>query len=156
MRVVFNNEKQRTGGSWLTLCAHQHHGHLCCVPVAGQAQEVVIDRLETNLVLQTENEHHSIHPGGKLSTQISKHKIYLQTSSRSCIHLINHVQFQPSNISFMTAEITFFLTTVLACEGAFPKVRGHSKREIRIMFTQPVVLLVCEHNRRTANHSLSY
>lgn len=79
VREVFNNEKPRTGGSWLTLRAHQHHGHLGRVPVAGQAQEVVIDRLETDLILQAEDEHHGIHPGGKLSTRVNKHKIYLAT-----------------------------------------------------------------------------
>lgn len=72
MREVFNNEQRWTGGSWLTLRSHQHHGNLGRVPVAGQTQEVVIDRLETDLILQAEDEHHSVHPGGKLSTRKSE------------------------------------------------------------------------------------
>lgn len=50
----------------LTLCAHQHHGHLAGVAEAAEAQKVVIHCLEADLILQAEHKHHCVHPGGKL------------------------------------------------------------------------------------------
>lgn len=49
-----------------TLRPDQDHGDLCCVPVAGQTQEIVVDCLETDLILQTEDKHHSVYPRSKL------------------------------------------------------------------------------------------
>lgn len=50
----------------LTLCAHQHHGHLAGISKAAEAQEVVVHRLEADFILQAEHKHHRIHPGSKL------------------------------------------------------------------------------------------
>ena len=49
-----------------TLRSHQHHGNFRRVPVVGQTLEVVVDGLEADLVLQAEDKHHRIHPGGEL------------------------------------------------------------------------------------------
>lgn len=107
-------EKQRTGGSWLTLRAHQHHGHLSRVPVAGQAQKVVIDRLETDLVLQAEDEHHGVHPGGKLSTRVSKRKIL----SGNLVKIV--YTFNQSCLLHCSRRY-ILMNPWLACEGAFPE-----------------------------------
>lgn len=50
----------------LTLCAHQHHGHLAGISEAAKAQEVVVHCLEADFILQAEHKHHCIHPGSKL------------------------------------------------------------------------------------------
>lgn len=48
------------------MCTNKDHGDLSCVPVAGQAQEIIVHRLEADLILQTEDENHGIDPSGKL------------------------------------------------------------------------------------------
>lgn len=53
----------------LTLCAHQHHGHLAGISEAAEAQEVVVHRLEADFILQAEHKHHCIHPGSKLGRE---------------------------------------------------------------------------------------
>ena len=55
-----------------TLRADQHQRQVGGVPVVGEAAEVVIDRLEADLVLQTEDEDHGVHPQGKLHTDTFK------------------------------------------------------------------------------------
>lgn len=50
----------------LTLCAHQHHGHLAGISEAAEAQEVVVHGLEADFILQAEHKHNRIHPGSKL------------------------------------------------------------------------------------------
>lgn len=52
-----------------TLCTNEDHGDLSCVPVAGQAQEIIVHRLEADLILQAEDEHHCVDPGGELKTE---------------------------------------------------------------------------------------
>ena len=51
-----------------TLCAHQHQRQVGGVPVVGEAAEVVINRLEADLILQTEDEDHGVNPQCKLET----------------------------------------------------------------------------------------
>lgn len=51
------------------MCSNEDHRDLSCVPVAGQAQKVIVDRLEADLILQAKDEYHRIHPGSKLSTE---------------------------------------------------------------------------------------
>ena len=50
----------------LTLGAHQDQRDLACVPVAGHAAVVVINGLETDLILQAEDKHDGVHPHGEL------------------------------------------------------------------------------------------
>ena len=50
----------------LTLGAHQDQRDLARVPVAGHAAVVVINGLETDLILQAEDKHDGVHPHGEL------------------------------------------------------------------------------------------
>lgn len=52
-----------------TLCTDEDHGDLSCVPVAGQAQEIIVHRLEADFILQAEDENHSIDPGSELKKE---------------------------------------------------------------------------------------
>lgn len=52
-----------------TLCTDEDHGDLSCVPVAGQAQEIIVHRLEADFILQAEDENHSIDPGSELKME---------------------------------------------------------------------------------------
>lgn len=58
-----------------TLRADQHQRQVRRVPVVGEAAEVVIDRLEADLVLQAEDEDDGVHPQSKLhgDREIQKH-----------------------------------------------------------------------------------
>lgn len=51
------------------MCPDEDHGDLSCVPVAGQAQEIIVHRLEADFILQAEDENHSIDPGGELKME---------------------------------------------------------------------------------------
>ena len=50
----------------LTLGPHQDQRDLTRVPVVGHAAVVVVDGLETDLVLQAEDKYDGVHPHGKL------------------------------------------------------------------------------------------
>lgn len=70
MSIVYNSEKtKRTSRNASTLCTNEDHGDLSCVPVAGQAQEIIVHRLEADLVFQAEDENHGIDPGGELKME---------------------------------------------------------------------------------------
>lgn len=47
----------------------EDHGDLSCVPVARQAQKVIVDCLEADLILQAEDKNHGVDPGGELRTE---------------------------------------------------------------------------------------
>ena len=63
-----------------TLCADQDQRQVGGVPVVGEAAEVVINRLEADLVLQTEDEDHGVHPQSKLREREFKIQLYLHTT----------------------------------------------------------------------------
>lgn len=70
MSIVCNSEKtKRTSRNASTLCTDEDHGDLSCVPVAGQAQEIIVHRLEADLIFQAEDENHRIDPGGELKME---------------------------------------------------------------------------------------
>lgn len=50
----------------LTLSSHKHQGHICCVAVVGHTAVVMINSLKADLILQTKDENHCVHPQRKL------------------------------------------------------------------------------------------
>lgn len=80
-------------GEASTLCTNEDHGDLSCVPVVGQAQEIIVHRLEADLILQTEDKNHSIHPGGKLKME------QMQAASLSHKKLCNSKFFTEINMN---------------------------------------------------------
>lgn len=64
-----------------TLRADQHQRQVGGVPEVGEATEVVINRLETDLILQTEDEDHSVDPQRKLQRETKTHFHFLPVSS---------------------------------------------------------------------------
>lgn len=59
----------------LTLCADQYNGHIGAVPKVRHLRIVVVDRVETALVFETEHKDDGVHPGGKLKYE--KWKTYI-------------------------------------------------------------------------------
>lgn len=59
---------KRTSGipNRLTLCADQYDRNLCGIPVVGHFIEVVRNRIIADLVIKTEHENYSVHPGREL------------------------------------------------------------------------------------------
>lgn len=69
MKELYRNKKKKIRGEASTLCTNEDHGDLSCVPVAGQAQEIIVHRLEADLILQTEDKNHGIDPSGELKME---------------------------------------------------------------------------------------
>lgn len=99
-----------------TLCSDKNHGDLSCVPVAGQAQKVIVDCLKADLILQAEDENHRIHPGSELKTEQSrggllkhwnKHCL-TQTSALNLQWLLHQsmfssaIKFWPGNLNILS------------------------------------------------------
>ena len=51
-----------------TLCAHQDDGDFCSIAIVRHFGVVVIDGIETGLILQAEDKDDGIHPVSELST----------------------------------------------------------------------------------------
>lgn len=61
--------KNTRAGLALTLGPHQHEWNLTGVPIVGHSAIVVVDSLETDLILQAEDKNDRVHPHGKLQRE---------------------------------------------------------------------------------------
>ena len=71
----------------LTLGPHQDQRDLARVPVAGHAAVVVVNGLETDLILQAEDKYDGVHPHGKLGRKRAGEQVARreETEGRSSI-----------------------------------------------------------------------
>lgn len=65
------------------MCADQDQRQVGGVSVVGEAAEVVINRLEADLVLQTEDEDHGVDPQSKLQRESLKKQLYLHGNTNA-------------------------------------------------------------------------
>ena len=80
----------------LTLGSHQDQRNLTRVPVVGHPAVVVVDRLETYLILQAEDKYNSVHPHGKLGRKEG------QVSGRNWVRSSQRERKEQHQVTFMS------------------------------------------------------
>lgn len=91
----------------LTLCAHQHHGHLAGISEAAEAQEVVVHCLEADFIFQAKHKHHRVHPGSKLGRETESALTGpMNADTRQVSQKAHHLEFRGASFISDQQQVT--------------------------------------------------